>query len=190
MNDLKKCPEKYSVWVIPEKEIHNRFSDLIHRISKKYDSPFFEPHITLVGKLSGEKNDLIEKTSQLASSTNLKTINLNYLDGVFDDYFHSVFVRAQKTPEILDANAKAKEIFNQEDQKRYFPFYQPHLSLAYGHFSPKIKDEIVSEVLKEFDITSKTDFTLNLEFKVDGISLYSTKGKVEDWYEIKRFSLK
>ncbi|MDO8516926.1 MAG: hypothetical protein Q7S33_02270 [Nanoarchaeota archaeon] len=190
MNEPTKCSGKYSVWIMPEKKIYDKFSNLIYQLSQKYDFPFFEPHITLIGKLSGEKKDLIEKTSRLTSSVNLETIKLNYIDRVFDDYFRSVFIRAQKTINILDVNIKAKEIFNQGDPKRYFPFYQPHLSLAYGNFSPKIKERIVSDILKEFNITSKTDFNLDLKFEADKICLYSTEGKVENWYNSGGFSLK
>jgi len=166
---MKKCNGKYSIWLMPEREKGIYLTQLIHKLSEKYNSPFFKPHVTLIGDLSGEKKDLIIKTKELESSIQPYKIKLTTIKGL-EEYFKSVFVKVEKTKDIMKANLKAREIFNKNSDSDYMP----HLSLIYGNFPQKIKEEIISEI----------GDNLNLEFKVDKLHLFSTTENVENWYEV------
>jgi 2'-5' RNA ligase len=176
MNELKKCHGEYSLWIMPSGEVYAELNNIILGLSQRYNSPLFKPHITLTGGLFGDEKDLIEKTRNLANNVKPFDVKLNTLGlKCVDEYFKSLFIKVKETNQIMDANKKAREIFNYGPNTKYMP----HMSLIYGNFSNELKNEIISDVGKD----------LNLEFKVDEISLYSIKGKVKDWHDIGRFSL-
>jgi len=162
----------YSIWLIPAGEVYQKLSEIISQLSEKYSAPNFEPHITLLGNLIGPEEDLISKTLKLTAQLKPFKINLKKAD-YLDEYFKCLFIRAEKTKELIRANNIAREAFNFKPD----PEYMPHLSLMYGDLSSKTKEEILADLGKEFD----------LSFEVRSIHLFSTTGEVKDWYRIKEF---
>lgn len=57
--------------------------------------------------------------------------------------------------------------------------YIPHLSLMYGNFPSELKEKIIAEIGKDF----------NMNFEIKSIHLFSTLGEPEDWYRVKEFAL-
>ena len=58
--------DSYYFWLMPNKETYDTFQKIIHDLSHTYDTPTFEPHVTLVTGLSGDENDLVEKIDVFA----------------------------------------------------------------------------------------------------------------------------
>jgi len=166
--------EGYSIWLIPEEEVYQKLAEIISQLSKKYSTPNFEPHVTLIGNLLGAGEEIISKTSKLASQLKPFKIKLKRA-GYFDEYFRCLFIRAEKTNEIIEVNKIAREIFNLKSDSEYMP----HLSLMYGDISAKIKEGILVDLGREFDIF----------FEVKSIHLFSTAGEVKVWYKMKEFFL-
>jgi 2'-5' RNA ligase len=171
MTRTKTC----SLWLIPSENIYKSLTKLICQLSKKFSAPSFEPHITLIGKLVGSEEDIISKTSKLSDIIKPFRIRLTWV-AYSDNFFRCLFIRAEETSDILEANIKAREIFDRLQD----PKYTPHLSLLYGNFPTKMKEEIISEIGKEF----------KMNFYVRIIHLFSTSGKPKDWYKIKEFPIK
>ena len=165
----------YSIWLIPPAETFQKLSKIIFALSKKYSVPDFEPHITLIGNLIGHKENLISKTLKLAEQLKSFEIKLKKAD-YFDEYFRCLFIRAERSKEVAEANKIARETFNLKPD----PEYMPHLSLLYGNFSTKTKGRIIAEIGREF----------NISFEVNSIHLYLTESEVNDWCKVKEFSLK
>lgn len=160
----------YSIWLTPTGEVYRKLAEIISQLSKKYSTPNFEPHLTLIGDLIGSEEEIISKTLKLAEQLKPFEIKLKKAD-YFDEYFKCLFIRAGKTKEVIEANNIAREAFNLEPN----PEYMPHLSLMYGDLSPEIKEEILTDLGKEFD----------LSFEVKSIHLFSTTGEVKDWSKVK-----
>ena len=167
--------EGYSIWLIPSGDVYQKLAEIISQLSDKYSAPNFEPHVTLIGDLLGAKEEIISKTTKLAGSLKPFEIKLKRVD-YLDEYFKCLFVRAEKTKELIQANNLAKEIFN----RKFDPEFMPHLSLLYGDFIPEIKEKILGDLGREF----------NIDFEVKSIHLFSTTGEVKDWHRIKEFPLK
>lgn len=165
----KKCCKEYSIWLMPKGTIYDKLSDIISKISQEYKVPNFQPHVTLIGELKG--NDLIAKAQLLASQIKPYTIKLKH-PCVLNEYFRNLFLKVEEAEEVMNANLKAQEIFNRK--KKYFP----HLSLMYGNCSTIEKLKIISNLEK-----------VDLEFQVNKLYLFSTKGPPENWHETKKFSL-
>ncbi len=166
---------RYSIWLMPIGDVYNRLIKVISRLSKRYSSPNFEPHATLIGELIESEEDILSKTSQLSAVLRPFKIRLARVE-YLDEYFRSLFIRVEETSDVIDANKKAREIFNRQSD----PTYMPHLSLIYGIFTSKEKGKIIAEIGKEF----------NTNFEVESIHLFSTDGKPKDWYRVKEFTLK
>lgn len=164
----------YSIWLIPTGEVYWKLAEIISQLSKKYSTPNFEPHLTLIGDLLGSEGEIISKTSKLADLFKSFEIKLKRAD-YFDEYFKCLFIRAEKSKEIIEANNITREIFNLNPD----PEYMPHLSLMYGNLSPETKEEILADLGKEFDIS----------FEVKSVHLFSTTGEVKNWHKVKEFPL-
>jgi 2'-5' RNA ligase len=170
-----KKTKGYSLWLMPSEDVYNRLAELISQLSKKYSTPNFEPHATLIGKIIASQDDIINKTLQLATIVKPFTILLTKTQ-YLDEYFKFVFIKVEETDDLMKVNLEARKIFKREGD----PEYMPHLSLIYGNFSSETKQKIIKFVGKEF----------NLNFDVRSIHLVSTNGEPEDWYKVKEFILK
>jgi 2'-5' RNA ligase len=175
MKNKKNCEGRYSLWLIPSGKTYYMLANLIFKLSRKFSTPNFQPHVTLIGKLTSRK-ELIKRTLQLASQISPYKIRFSRLD-YFDDYFQNLVMRVEKTEEVMNANSKAKEIFGVEDER-----YMPHLSLLYGSLPRRTREEIVKNINEEHHLT-------DLEFEVTSLHLFSTEGKVREWYELGEFIL-
>lgn len=166
--------KEYSIWAIPSSKAYERLSEVIYFLSKKYYAPIFEPHITIIGGLKGEKNNLINKTEELASKINPYKAELTQIS-FLNDYFKSLFVNVRKTQEVIRPNFKAERIFN----KKSCSEYMPHLSLIYGYLPNKTKSEIINDLGKKF----------NIEFDVKKFSFFLTGENPHQWDKIQDFKL-
>lgn len=165
---------EYSILLIPKGKVHAQLSNLIDKLSDKYNTPRFEPHITLIGKINKSKKQIISETLELSKNLSPLKIKINN-PAHFHEYYKSLFLKAEKTKELLQAHEISRKIFKDNREYEYFP----HLSLMYGNSSPKIKKQIISKIKD-----------LNLEFKVDKVHLFSTANGPKNWYKIKEFDLK
>ncbi len=165
----------YSVWLMPKGEVYRNLDKIIRDLSKRYGTPYFEPHVTLTGGLKGPEDEIIHRTHLLADFLEPYKITLTKV-GYTDNYFRCMFIRAKETKPVMAANAIAKGIYDvQKDEP-----YMPHSSLAYGNLDMKTKKQIIASLPRRF----------NLSFEVKSIHLYSTRGRVEEWCKIKEFPLR
>ena len=167
--------EKFSLWFMPEGDVYKKLADLISQLSKKYSVPNFEPHVTILHNLAILEKEMLVKTSELAIKIHPFEIELTTTD-YLDEYFRCLFVRAEETKELINANLKAREIFNRQSDPKYIP----HLSLLYGKLPLKIKEEIIIEIGREF----------NESFEEKSIHLYSSEEDISKWHRIKEFNLR
>lgn len=167
---VKTC-RGYSIWMIPRNSAYSTLSSIISKISNDYKTPDFKPHITLIGELKGDEKDLISKTEELASQMSPFTI-LPLRVNLHNQYFRSLYLKIRETKELTQANQKAQEIFGKTEN------FFPHLSLMYGDIPTIKKLDIISNLEK-----------ISIEIPVKSLHLYSTKGTIKDWHEIKEIPL-
>jgi len=159
---------------MPSGDFYNKLTRIISQLSREYSAPNFESHITLFGDLIGSEEEILSKTSQLATLLQPFEIRLTTLD-YLDEYFKCLFIRVEETKQVMDANFKAREIFNRQQDPKHIP----HLSLMYGNFTPMIKEGIIAKIGRKF----------NIKFEVGSIHLF-TSGEPKNWRRIKEFKLK
>jgi 2'-5' RNA ligase len=159
----------YSIWLMPEGDVLNKFSKLIIEISDEYNSPQYQPHVTLLGDLVGfAKEEVITKASELAESIKPFTITLTEVTyptsypNDLEAYYRSLYILAKRTEPLMKANELARKMFGREGDRPY----NPHLSILYGPFPAETKEEIISKVGRDF----------NVDFEVSNIYVWSVKG--------------
>ena len=87
---------EYALWIVPSDNVYRSLVKEISALSMQFSTPKFKPHLTLLGGLTGSKKELLIKTSKLAAATRAFDIKLNKV-GVSDNYFKSLFIRADET---------------------------------------------------------------------------------------------
>jgi 2'-5' RNA ligase len=176
----------YSLWLQPEGEQYEKLRNLIENISKSESSPAFEPHVTLLGELSGDLDDILEKTKKLATEHSPFKIKLTILDSmtprealIFTSdksrYFRCLFIRVERSEELVKINSDTAHAFGIEQRG---PFV-PHLSVMYGSLDQISKRRIISAVGSEY----------NIPLEIGRITICKTQGKPEDWKIVEHMPL-
>ncbi|GHO41965.1 2'-5' RNA ligase family protein [Ktedonospora formicarum] len=167
--------QKYSLWLMPAGATAQKFSELITQLAQRYSSPQFPPHVTLIGSIEAQEDEIVPKAKELASLLHpyhLQLANVDYTDL----YYRTLVVRIEASEEVMSAYQRAKSLFPNVTK----PEYMPHLSLLYGDFSVETKKEIISMIGESFTDT----------FEATTLYLYRTQGPVSDWQRIGAFPLR
>ena len=165
---------KYSLWLMPTGELSASLTEIIEDLSRDRPELRFEPHVTLLGGLSGSEPELSSKTREVASVIEPYQIWLDKVD-YLDEFFRSLFIRVEPTRPVLEAGRKARLIFQRQQEAGYLP----HLSLMYGDLPPPTKEQIISRIGREFQ----------RQFEVYTIYLYATEGEPKYWHRVEEFPL-
>jgi 2'-5' RNA ligase len=160
---------------MPEGEVCDRLTLILHRLSARFESPGFHPHVTLLGSCVGERGKMIRQSSLVAATLRPFTIRLGEID-FRDEYFRGLFVHAGPMEPIRNAYRAACRTFGRPPE----PDFMPHLSLLYGNFPLSLKKDIMAELGPRLDV----------QFKVRRLDLYHTHGDVEHWRPVASFRLK
>ncbi|HVC58459.1 MAG TPA: 2'-5' RNA ligase family protein [Candidatus Acidoferrales bacterium] len=173
MEDSGVYQNAFSIWLIPEPSISAMAREQIAILAGKLHSPTFEPHVTLVGGITGDKESSIAATQDIAKSIGNIEAEFDGISGL-DEYFRAIFVRMKKTHVLQLANDVAKRRLGWETS----PSYMPHMSLVYSDMEQNKKQELIGTI-PEFSGVCK----------FVRLDLYSTAGKVEDWKRLAEFKL-
>ena len=159
---------RYSLWIIPFLEVKQILQQTISDLSVKYQTPNFEPHMTLIGDVPGDEKTIIEKAEILVSKIKPFPLTLGEIS-FSTTYFQSVFVRVKSTAELMNANLKAKEIYHVDNN-----VFMPHISLIYGDHSMEEAEKIASALT----------ITNNLSFKAEKIVVIPSTQNPDDWQHL------
>jgi len=165
----------HHLWLMPSGEIYDRLANIIEDFSEKYEGPFFEPHVTILGFLPGTKEEILAHSLTLAKTLQPFDIRLTDL-GCKDTYFQCLYLTVDGTAEIMEAHSQARKVFQSSRSSEF----TPHLSLLYGDYSREIKDRIISSLGKD----------LRLRFAITDIHLIHAESEdPKHWSKIERFQL-
>jgi 2'-5' RNA ligase len=166
----------YALSIIPPQDVYDKLKSIVDDLSDRYNEPKFKPHITLVSEIRKPEGHMMEKCEELASQLKPFRVKLSKL-GYLNRYYQCVFLLAEKSPELMEANQKAKKMFELPDKE-----YMPHISLLYGDkYTEQTKQKIIDEIGE-----------LSVEFEVDSFHLDHSSDEIpiEDWQWVKEFRFK
>lgn len=164
---------KYTLWIVPADPVKYLLQKIILDLSKKYGTPGFEPHATLLGDIEVKEEEILAGTKKLASM--LKPFNLALGEISFSTtYFQSVFVRVKSNAKLMQANLLAKQIFNMPNN-----LFMPHVSLMYGVDDMETREKIATEIKLPAD----------LSFQADKIIIIPTTENPKYWHHLVEYLL-
>lgn len=156
----------FSLWLTPPPAVREPFGRLIEALSQRLGTPRFEPHITLCGSGDFTEEEVLARADALAARLAPVPIHLTEL-GYTDAYFRCLFVRAERSDELLAAHRVACEQFGTPPA----PDFMPHLSLVYGTFTRGQKERLMDEMGRRID----------MRFYATGLSVCPPAGAPESW---------
>lgn len=159
----------YSLWLEPSGKVGFRLQERIKKLSEKYDTPMFAPHVTLLGGLKASKTELISLVDTLAHTLQPFELTLTTVDRR-SRYYQALFIHVEKTKALMSLRKTAERFFNTSNNEDYMP----HLSLLYGDFSPQQKELMLNDAGREF----------YLNFSVKTLVLMQTNGSPKHWVKI------
>ena len=128
----------FHLWLAPAGAMYERLGGVLSELSARYESPQFDPHLTLLGRLEGEEGALVDRAHQLARV--LHPFEIRLKEPSYEaQHFRCLFLPAEPSPSILDAHQRATQIFNAQPTSAF----DPHVSLLYGLFPERVKREII-----------------------------------------------
>ncbi|MEC4670554.1 MAG: 2'-5' RNA ligase family protein, partial [Nitrospirota bacterium] len=113
---------RFHLWLMPAGGTCERLATIIRHLSHKYGGPLFEPHVTLLGGMEGEEEEICHNTMRLAQGLRPFDVQLT-TPGYQDSYFRCLYLHVQETPSLMEAQAQARIILNQQKELQF----QPHL---------------------------------------------------------------
>lgn len=165
----------YALWLMPEGDLYRRLAGTILELGREHSTPAFEPHVTLLGRITGAERGVISKSAELATWIRPFTVWLTRPD-YLEEYFRCFFLRVTATGPIVKAHRAAKEVFGLRESAGFMP----HLSLIYGHLDSGRKERMAVDLGRRFDA----------KFKVRSLHLYLIRGEPGAWRPVREFGLK
>ncbi|PBO85635.1 MAG: hydrolase [Thaumarchaeota archaeon] len=161
----------YSIWLEPIKKDTIYLKNIINYLAKKYDSPIFDPHVTIDSEIKElPTNEKMIKTFQQILKVDIFSHNLQFSDYIWK----TLFIQLKKNLRLEQIRKMFKDEFNYNSSYNF----EPHISLVYKKLNNNIKKQIIQ------NIKIKSKFTF------DKISIiYSTK-EVKEWKKILTINLK
>jgi 2'-5' RNA ligase len=172
----EKEPEgpRYSLWLMPEGEVHREFADVIVRLSERFGTPTFEPHVTLLGGLHGAERDIVTRISDIVRTMRPVEIRTSTLHSQ-EDYFRQFFVQVEKSRPLMETRARVKVLAGGRRERPY----SPHVSLMYGSVRYQDREALLMEMGGE----------LTTEFETKTLHVVDTAGTPEKWRRVGAFPL-
>lgn len=139
---------KFSLWVTPQKDsdLYRKLKNLIEDLAKRFSSPIFEPHVTLIPEVKSLEENIKNRALKLAGLIKPYKITLDLVDYT-DNLFQSLVIRVKATKEVIEANKKARDVFLGHGGT----LYVPHLSVMYmTDLDNETKKQLIVEIENQF----------------------------------------
>ncbi len=162
----------FVIWFLFDKLDHEYISKIIKKLSQKYNSPFFIPHLTSHGIIK-EGIEEIDKVI-LDSIKGVKPFSIEKNKISFsDDFWKTLFIDISSNKELEKINKKLKE--NLPLVQKYD--FNPHISLIYKNLEINEKKKLVKKL------------TIKYIFKISKLSIQEYSENIKKWKIIKEYSL-
>ena len=161
----------WSVWLLPNQKDRMRIKGFIEFYNSVYKTLFFDPHITLFGRLDINPNLFFSFFNQISLAYTSYQLSTNSVE-LGEVPWKTIYIGIEHDKNLFDLQKKIDRKLG--SFRKYL--FNPHLSLAYGNFTPKKKDIEVTSLKKTIHFSS--------------IALVSTPDQIEKWEIIKEYKLR
>ena len=159
-------------------EFSSKDSDYLNKIQdivqNKLRGPKFKIHLTLAGPFQNIDNSSVEEIKKYCDQHSPIEVNTHSY-GSKEKFFQSLFISIDKSKELEDLRKAMFKLNCRNRTKNFFP----HISLSYGIFQPKIKENLITSLPR-----------LKRSFLIDKISLVEINEDISLWKISESFSFK
>ena len=134
---------EYNLWFGLSEESRRPLADLINKFSRRFNSPLFEPHITLLGGINAAREEVVKYANGLAQTVEPFDLELDGI-GETENFFRCLFVRVKLNPPLIELYRRTVNFWGNSG---YIDDYMPHISLVYGNLVAEDKQNVAQEVL-------------------------------------------
>jgi len=162
----------YAIWLTFSKSDRDYLKSIIDKISEKYNSPKFEPHITVYGLLNSKMSlidKVIKEVSQNSNSFLVKKSEILQSEV----FWKTVYIELEMNQQLGIIHKNLKKHF--EKILKYE--FSPHISLIYKILSIEEKIKIINEL------------NIKNEFRVKKIAIQEFFPDIEKWNVVKEYDL-
>lgn len=132
---------RYALWLVPDEAAGTQLQSVIDQLAALYSGPHFSPHMTLLGWVRGEEEELIEKTASLATQlVPIKVRATGFAGAPY--YFRCFFAPLESTGELRQAVGDAAHHFGASAGMDH----TPHVSLLYGQIDREEKKKVPQQI--------------------------------------------
>ena len=131
-------------WLIPAEPAQSFFLGVINDLARRYDAPFFEPHVTV--HVGSNRPDTAERAISQAARA-CKLIKLKALElGQSNEFIKTVFVQFALNTELQQLNEIIRD--SMQDSSHYD--LKPHLSLLYKKMPAAARRQLADSITVPF----------------------------------------
>ena len=145
----------YSLWIVPDDTHSNVLQQKIDYLKPRLKGANFFPHITIIGKLKGELNNITIRCQKIAQKYQEVLIKLSHIE-TQERYFRAMYYKVLKTETLEKLYRELEKEFEQDIIKKDDE-YMPHLSLLYSD----VKEEEKKLFIKKIEKNTPYDFLIN-----------------------------
>ncbi len=117
----------HSIWLMPCAEHERRFSEVVQDLARRFGSPVFQPHLTLVEDMPRTCEELEPLLARVAEGAASFEAGVETVEGS-PLYYRSLYARFPVVAPLKAMKIKAVEGFGVGSIETFVP----HISLAYG----------------------------------------------------------
>ena len=162
----------HHLWVKPTGAVRDTLVQTIQELAHGLGGPVFEPHVTLLGGLSGTEQEHTQRSEIVTQQLRPFKITLR-APAYRSEYFQCLFIHAEHTTSLMNANVLARRIFQKPNET-----YMPHLSLVYGSCPESRKRAIIRNLSAD----------VRASFEVTALCLIRAESNdPKDWHEIANY---
>ena len=158
----------WSVWLLPKAEDNKIYTEYIRFYSKLYGTDRFLPHATLFGRMNVNPEpfySFFNKIKLESKIDNVQTLKIK----IGDPPLKRMYIQLSLHKNLIELQKKIYKKF-----KRYRNYeFDPHVSLAYGNFTPDKKDINLISHRKMISFSS--------------IAIVNTPNEIKNWNIIQQF---
>jgi 2'-5' RNA ligase len=139
-------------WLVPAAgPVRDRLAAVIGALAAEYDTPRFEPHVTMAGLFrSGERAAVQALTSLVAG---VRPFQVRFLAAGHEQaYFRALYLRAEPSGQLITLHEAARAAWALEPRP-----YMPHLSLLYADIAEERKRAIIGALGIKLPLTIRLD---------------------------------
>lgn len=157
--------QKIAIWLLPDKEDSRYLSRIIKTLGKKYDAPFFVPHLSVYTNLKIEIEKAKKVINDVTKSIKPFDVETNRINFTKDNIWKSLFLEIHINKELM--------MIYQSLRRRFLPYtdyqFRPHISLMYKLIPIEEKKRII-DTLK-----------INKTFTMEALAINYEEEGFENW---------